>query len=487
MSDNNSKKNIKDIKLPLINQTKKNTTIKSIKTTTNKNNKDIIKVNSAKNILNEEKNKNQKKNNNLEINIESRKFSENNNNDKINEIIDNVNKKRNINTKVINDGFHSTDNNINKINKKKKYKFKIYKPLNPLLVPHEDMSFIKEHHTKENFYKDLLNKMPKMTKDKLNEIKKRRNERIKKEKLGYEFNSNKIINDIKGQNSIIKSGEIIVSDILNNINDPIKISQKYAKKILEESGIIEAYKHLIKNLCKNGMPEGNVYDYCSEYVKNFERIWQKIKFRMLNKKIEEHFKEKKKELIEKNENNISNKFFRILEQRNEMKFVKKLDKSRSSLHIIKRKEIIPKENIKNNENNNKFITIELKENKNIILDRKNSINKKNIQIKNNNQLKKLLPKSNKVTFNIKLKKNENEENKKAEIKEEIKENIEKDKIEKEIKEKNKKNSKEKVKQKKNDKGENENNSKNSTLLNNNKIDEDNKFIVKEKKNMKTKK
>ena len=411
MTDNNSKKNIKDIKLPLINQTKKNTTIKSIKTTTNKNNKDIIKVNSAKNILNVEKN----------------------NNDKINEIIDNVNKKRNINTKVINDGFHSTDNNINKINKKKKYKFKIYKPLNPLLVPHEDMSFIKEHHTKENFYKDLLNKMPKMTKDKLNEIKKRRNARIKKEKLGYEFNSNKIINDIKGQNSIIKSGEIIVSDILNNINDPIKISQKYAKKILEESGIIEAYKHLIKNLCKNGMPEGNVYDYCSEYVKNFERIWQKIKFRMLNKKIEEHFKEKKKELIEKNENNISNKFFRILEQRNEMKFVKKLDKSRSSLHIIKRKEIIPQENIKNNENNNKFTTIELKENKNIILDRKNSINKKNIQIKNNNQLKKLLPKSNKVTFNIKLKKNENEENKKEEIKEEIKENIEKDKIKKEIK------------------------------------------------------
>ena len=487
MTDKNSKKNIKAIKLPIIDKKKKNTTIKSIKTTTNKNNKDIIKVDSAKNILNEEKNKNQKKNNNLEINTESRKFSENNNNDKINEIIDNVNKKRNINTKVINDGFHSTDNNINKINKKKKYKFKIYKPLNPLLVPHEDMSFIKEHHTKENFYKDLLNKMPKMTKDKLNEIKKRRNARIKKEKLGYEFNSNKIINDIKGQNSIIKSGEIILSDILNNINDPIKISQKYAKKILEESGIIEAYKHLIKNLCKNGMPEGNVYDYCSEYVKNFERVWQKIKFRMLNKKIEEHFKEKKKELIEKNENNISNKFFRILEQRNEMKFVKKLDKSRSSLHIIKRKEIIPQENIKNNENNNKFTTIELKENKNIILDRKNSINKKNIQIKNNNQLKKLLPKSNKVTFNIKLKKNENEENKKEEIKEEIKENIEKDKIKKEIKEKNKKNSKEKVKQKKNDKGENENNSKNSTLLNNNKIDEDNKFIVKEKKNMKTKK
>ena len=328
MTDNNSKKNIKDIKLPLINQTKKNTTIKSIKTTTNKNNKDIIKVNSAKNILNEE----------------------NNNNDKINEIIDNVNKKRNINTKVINDGFHSTDNNINKINKKKKYKFKIYKPLNPLLVPHEDMSFIKEHHTKENFYKDLLNKMPKMTKDKLNEIKKRRNARIKKEKLGYEFNSNKIINDIKGQNSIIKSGEIILSDILNNINDPIKISQKYAKKILEESGIIEAYKHLIKNLCKNGMPEGNIYDYCSEFIKNFEKIWQKMKFKMLNDKIEEHYRAKKEEMIRNNENNEKNIYYKVLKQREKMKFLKKLDKSRSSLRIIKRYNIPDSEMSKNSEN-----------------------------------------------------------------------------------------------------------------------------------------
>ncbi len=145
------------------------------------------------------------------------------------------------------------------------------------------------------------------------------------------------MNDIKGQNSIIKSREIVLNDVINSIGDSRKkISQKNAQKILEESGMIEAYKYLIKNLCKNGMPEGNVYDYCSDFIKNFERVWQKIKFKKLNKIIEEHFKEQKELLIKKNENNSNNIFYKALEQREEMRFIKKFDKSRSFLHIMKK-------------------------------------------------------------------------------------------------------------------------------------------------------
>ena len=58
-----------------------------------------------------------------------------------------------------------------------------------------------------------------------------------------------------------------IEDILEYANE-----KEESPFVLILDGIIEAYKHLIKNLCKNGMPEGNVYDYCSEYVKNFERI-----------------------------------------------------------------------------------------------------------------------------------------------------------------------------------------------------------------------
>jgi hypothetical protein len=202
-----------------------------------------------------------------------------------------------------------------------------------------------------------------MSQEKLNELKQRRNARLEKERKQMEKNNQKIINDIKGQNNIIKSREIVINDILNNINNQNKISHKSAQKILEDGGMIEAYKYLIKNLCQNGMPDGNVYDYCSDYIKNFEKIWQRMKFKMLNKKIEKHFKEQKEKLIKDNENPYDNIYFKVLEQREEMKFIKKLDKSRSSLHIIKRNQILDSENNKNN--NNLFTNINNKKNNEI--------------------------------------------------------------------------------------------------------------------------
>ena len=136
--------------------------------------------------------------------------------DKIDEIINGVNKTRNINSKVnkktkgsLNSLTSSKETEAdnkpkNFINIKKKYKFRIYKPLNPLLSPHKDMSFIKSENTKEKFYKNLSRSIPKMSQEKLNELKQRRNARLEKERKQMEKNNQKIINDIKGQNNIIK-------------------------------------------------------------------------------------------------------------------------------------------------------------------------------------------------------------------------------------------------------------------------------------------
>ena len=174
--------------------------------------------------------------------------------------------------------------------------------------------------------------------------------------------------------------------------------------------MIEAYKQLIKNLCQNGMPKGNVYNYCSEFIKNFERVWQKMKYKKLSKKIEQHFKDKKELYIKNNENNNKNKYFRVLEQREEMQFIKKLDKSRSSLRVIKRINILDsnknKETIANNINKKE-------ENKNNIKDIKGF---KNHEKKIANKIKlienKNILSSNKVTFNIALKKHENKDKRK---------------------------------------------------------------------------
>ena len=469
---NNNKKNFNDIKLPLINSSQKNYLSKVDKSKTNKkgdNSSSTIisqsspKVKQTKNSNNLDKTPQSKediKTNSYNKNYTRLKRQNTNKsngtnesgrnirtNDKISEIISTVN--RNINSKVTNN--NNNNNKINYINsfhtnesdstqkptfKRKKYKFKRYKPLNPLLAPHEDMSFYDKHKTKENFYKKLSNSMPKMTKDELKKLNEKRIARIKREKHRIENTSMKIMNEIKGQNSIIKSGEIVLNDILNSINTPTKMSHKNAQKILEEGGMIEAYKYLIKNLCKNGMPEGNVYDYCSDFIKNFERVWQKMKFKMLNKKIEEHFKEQKELYIKNNENNSSNKYYKALEQREDMQFIKKLDKSRSSLHILKRdKDPIPEMKKINDiiTNKNEMILHSKEENKNSII---NNMHSKNMQIKGNksydrrikNTLKinqqdgqlnhnilsnKNSPKNNKnkVTFNIQLKKQENEDDK----------------------------------------------------------------------------
>ena len=558
---NNYKKNSNDIKLPLINNNQKNSLSKVDKSKTNKNKESssssIIsqnsqKVKQSKNTNTLDKTPQSKENikttntintnntNNTKLQRQNTNKSNESGrniktNDKINDIISTVNKNRNINTKVINNNnnnyinsFHTNESDITQkqVIKRKKYKFRIYKPLNPLLAPHDDMSFFDKHNTKENFYKNLSNSMPKMTKEKLNEIKERRIARIKREKRGIENTSMKIMDEIKGQNSIIKSGEIVLNDILSSINTTTKISHKNAQKILEDGGMIEAYKYLIKNLCKNGMPEGNVYDYCSDFIKNFEKVWQRMKFKMLNKKIEEHFREKKELYIKNNENTSSNKYYKVLEQREEMQFIKKLDKSRSSLHVVKRNKYLVPEVKKINEvitniktNKNDIILNSKEENKNNII---NNINNINMNMKGNksydrrivSKLKinneqygelndkilsnKISPRNNnKVTFNIQLKKKENEDEQKIPIKENTE--INKTKKVEEEKQKTKSNSKEKTKLKeipieeneitKNDKGEIDISENNSYKINNpinnikkiNNNNQDNKSIVQKEK------
>ena len=410
MNEKNNKKN-----LPSIDNNKKSNKLKI--NTTNKNKDSSAQKNSIKekstqektfsnnqkdskiNLLNAKNDNNLIKQNNSKSNMIN--ISTNKTDEKINEIIKTINKQKiNINSKEINNSMNFIENNRQKKMIKLK-KYKIYKPLNPLLSPHDDMTFINEHKTRENFYKNLANSMPKMTKEKLNEIKERRIARIKQEKKKLEYNSLMIMNNIKGENSIIKSGEIVLDNILKSINTPIKINYLNAQKILEESGMIEAYKQLIKNLCQNGMPEGNVYNYCSDFIKNFERVWQKMKYKKLSKQIEEHFKEKKELYIKNNENNTKNKYFRVLEQREEMQFIKKLDKSRSSLRVIKRINILDP-----NKNNNEA-TINNIMNKKLY---------KNYERKGINKIKPIENKniltSNKLTFNIALKKNLNNEKQK---------------------------------------------------------------------------
>ena len=137
------------------------------------------------------------------------------------------------------------------------------------------------------------------------------------------------------KNLTSKSNSNNNNDIVNDIKLPkIKISEEKAQQILEEGGMLDAYKYLIEQLCKNGLPEGNLFEYASYVIQNYEKKW-KIKKSLMNKeKVENYWKEKKEEI--KNNKNMSNEIIkainRSLEERKMNKIIQSLDRSRSSLH-----------------------------------------------------------------------------------------------------------------------------------------------------------
>ena len=360
---NKKPKTTKSLSIPSLNSPNTNTNKSLVSNSTNKNNN----------------NKSQTKDNSL---IDS--------NPKINEIIENIHKtssmkninKRNNNTlkkdntkqNNRNKSFKSSDNNKNNISLDQSIK----------QINNINMSV-------KNFSKPVI----KISNEKLQELQEKRNKRLIKEQKDFEIQE-KILDEQRKVNNILRKDR---EKLFNNFEKPkIEYSQKKAQSILEDGGIIEAYKYLIKHLCQLSTPPQNIYDYSSEIIKKYEKIWRIKKFKLLNEKIEKHFENKKQNYLKGDISNQDNiKIYKVLERREENKFIKNLDKSRSMLHITSRNNVIP------------LIT---KKNENISADKEalvnksadsNQNNKKNSASKSTVTIHQKDKNDNKIYFNIKLK------------------------------------------------------------------------------------
>ena len=103
-------------------------------------------------------------------------------------------------------------------------------------------------------------KKKKYTQEELAKLEQERQKRIKNEKQSEKENQKiyeEILEEAKKNNFRIKPKK--EDSIPENIN--IKISEKKAQNILEEGGMLDAYKYLIIQLCKNGLPTGNLFEY----------------------------------------------------------------------------------------------------------------------------------------------------------------------------------------------------------------------------------
>ena len=104
-------------------------------------------------------------------------------------------------------------------------------------------------------------------------------------------------------------------------NPQVIISSKKAQKILEEGGMLDAYKHVLAQLCKNGLPTGDIFEYASYVVKNYEKKWKEKKSQMMKDKIDKYYEEKEKEIKETMGNSGEILVNKSLENREELKFI----------------------------------------------------------------------------------------------------------------------------------------------------------------------
>ena len=191
------------------------------------------------------------------------------------------------------------------------------------------------------YYKEEVNpnnelikeEIPRISEEKLYQLKEQRKKRLQQAKIEEEkelkiysqlieeFKNNK-----KNKNFLIEENSKI-----------LKISGEKAQKILEEGGMLDAYKYVLAQLCRYGLPNGNIFEYASYIVKNFEKKWKEKKSKMMKEKIDKYYEEKQKELNNTLETDGEiRKVNKSLEHREEYKFIQNLDKSRSKRNIVPR-------------------------------------------------------------------------------------------------------------------------------------------------------
>ena len=174
-----------------------------------------------------------------------------------------------------------------------------------------------------------------------------------------------------------------------------KITEKKAQNILKEGGMMDAYEYLISQLCKNGLPTGNLFEYASFVIKSYEKIWKDRKSKELKNKVEQYWIDKEKQALNSALRNKS------LEHRKSYNFIKSLDRSRSSLKIQdnpNKKEVDEETNIKpittknknrskskNNKNNNNNKKVNNNNNNNNTNNNTNNKNIKKVNNTNNNK------------------------------------------------------------------------------------------------------
>jgi len=68
------------------------------------------------------------------------------------------------------------------------------------------------------------------------------------------------------------------------------------EKTLKKNGMLDAYQYVLMNICKNGLPVGDVFEYSAALMLNYEKKWKKMQADKVREKIMRYKEDKQKSL-----------------------------------------------------------------------------------------------------------------------------------------------------------------------------------------------
>lgn len=89
-----------------------------------------------------------------------------------------------------------------------------------------------------------------------------------------------------------------VEKIPEKIEDTRTPLEKKTHKLLKNNGMLDGYKYVLANICKDGLPQGDIFEYSAYLFQNYEKKWKALKSKEVKEKIMKYKEEKQKSKID---------------------------------------------------------------------------------------------------------------------------------------------------------------------------------------------
>ena len=68
-----------------------------------------------------------------------------------------------------------------------------------------------------------------------------------------------------------KSLEDLRKPGINTIKNDSHVDKKFDEDVIKSSGLLDAYEHFLRAICKNGLPTGDVFEFAAQQIERFEK------------------------------------------------------------------------------------------------------------------------------------------------------------------------------------------------------------------------